>query len=134
VAGGVFVYASVDKILHPDQFAIAVDNYRLLPQILVNGFAVVLPWVEFVAGTLLVLGQWQRSSSFILMSLAIVFMIAVGFSLLRGLDISCGCFGTASGRKIGSKVLVGDAFLLVILLIVVLRASDKLGKQAFLGK
>jgi len=40
LAGGVFVYASVDKILHPDQFAIAVNNYQLLPEPFVNVFAV----------------------------------------------------------------------------------------------
>lgn len=134
LVGGVFIYASVDKILHPDQFAIAVNNYRLLPEILVNSFAIVLPWAELLAGFLLVLGQWQRSSSFVLASLVIVFIIAVGIGLLRGLDISCGCFNTASGRKIGLQVLFGDFFLLAVTLILILRSSDKLGKQAFLGK
>ena len=133
-AGGVFIYASVDKILHPDQFAVAVNNYRLLPEILVNVFAVCLPWVELIAGTLLVLGQWQRSSSFVLSSLTVVFIIAVSISLLKGLDISCGCFNTASGRKIGFQVLFGDFILLAVLLILILRSPDELGKRAFLGK
>ena len=133
LAGGVFIYASVDKILHPDQFAIAVNNYRLLPEPLVNVFSVFLPWVELVAGTLLVLGQWQRSSSYVLASLTIVFIIAVSIGLLKGLDISCGCFNTASGRKIGLQVLFGDFFLLAVLLILVLRSPDELGKRAFLG-
>ena len=134
LAGGVFIYASVDKILHPDQFAVAVNNYRLLPESLVNCFAVFLPWVELVAGTLLVLGQWQRSSSFVLASLTVVFIIAVSISLLKGLDISCGCFNTASGRKIGLQVLFGDFILLAVLLILIMRSPDELGKRAFLGK
>ncbi len=31
VIAGVFIYASIDKIIHPDLFAEAVYNYQVLP-------------------------------------------------------------------------------------------------------
>ncbi|MDH3555163.1 MAG: DoxX family membrane protein, partial [Deltaproteobacteria bacterium] len=46
VLGWVFIYASLDKIRHPDLFAEAVYNYQLLPEVAVNLVAICLPWVE----------------------------------------------------------------------------------------
>ena len=133
VVGVVFVWASVDKILHPEQFARAVANYRILPQIVVNGFAITLPWIELVCGILLIFGQWQQSVSFVLGCLIAVFVVAVAWSVWRGLDIHCGCFDTASGRKIGMLLLVEDLLLLGGILFLFARSPDKLGKKAFFG-
>lgn len=41
--GAVFVYASLDKILHPQAFAEMVYNYQLLPDVLINLTAIILP-------------------------------------------------------------------------------------------
>ena len=60
--GGVFIYASFDKIRYPDQFAQAVYNYHLLPDFLVNAFAVFLPWLELVSGLFLCLGLFEIAS------------------------------------------------------------------------
>ena len=43
VLGVTFIYASLDKIAHPDQFARIVYNYKILPGFLINIFAVTLP-------------------------------------------------------------------------------------------
>ncbi len=56
--GGIFIYASVDKILYPAGFAQTIHNYQLLPDILVNITAVVLPWIELFLGLFLILGLW----------------------------------------------------------------------------
>ena len=45
--GILFIYASVDKILHPAAFAKIVYNFHILPGFLINLFAIILPWVEF---------------------------------------------------------------------------------------
>ncbi|MGB6376886.1 MAG: MauE/DoxX family redox-associated membrane protein, partial [Syntrophobacteria bacterium] len=42
VLGCVFIYASLDKIRHPDLFAEAVYNYQLLPEVAVNLVAICL--------------------------------------------------------------------------------------------
>ena len=46
--GGVFIYASIDKIMHPHGFAELVNNYHILPPYLVNLMAIFLPWLEMV--------------------------------------------------------------------------------------
>ena len=92
--GLVFIVASIDKIQNPEAFATTIANYRLLPYKFINGMAIVLPWLEVVTGTLLVLGVWIRASTMMVWGLLFAFSIAICQALARGLDISCGCFTT----------------------------------------
>jgi len=88
--GGIFIYASIDKILNPALFARAVFNYEMLPYWAVNFFALIMPWVEFAAGVLLVLGLFTRASSSLILAMLVMFGIAITQALLRGLEIDCG--------------------------------------------
>jgi len=92
VLGGIFIYASIDKILHPAQFAQAIVNYKILPRVMVNFFAITLPWVELIGGTFLIVGIFEWASVTLYNGLMIVFMVAIATSLARGLNITCGCF------------------------------------------
>ena len=112
--GGVFIYASIDKIAHPGQFAHAIENYRILPWFLINIFAIILPWIELVSGVLLIAGVWLNGSAITISALLLIFIIAITAGLLRGLDISCGCFNTTGGQKIGLSLIIKDVVLLLI--------------------
>ncbi len=112
IVGGVFVFAGTLKILDPAKFALDVENYRMLPHQFVNLFAITLPWVEFVAGILLVLGVWVRANALIMTLMTSMFLIAITQAVARGLDIQCGCFGTVDARKVGLTTLAVDAGLL----------------------
>jgi len=95
ILGGVFIYASVDKILHPVAFAEAVHNYQILPDGLINLSAIILPWLELLLGIALVLGVCLPGAAFLCNLLLITFFGALVFNLARGLDIHCGCFNTS---------------------------------------
>ncbi|MEW5724745.1 MAG: MauE/DoxX family redox-associated membrane protein [Thermodesulfobacteriota bacterium] len=112
--GGVFIYASLDKIAHPGLFAEAIYNYKILPTELINLSAVVLPYVELLCGVLLVLGRPALPSAAVLTALVLVFLAAIGYNLARGLDFTCGCFTTSpeAGRG-GWETLLRDAALLI---------------------
>jgi putative oxidoreductase len=112
VLGFIFVYASIEKISQPEEFARAIANYHLLPTAAVNLAAVILPWVELLVGLFLILGLLTRASSLLTISLLGLFTIAIAISLARGLDISCGCFGTSSARKVGWSALGEDVAML----------------------
>lgn len=114
VVGGLFVYAGLVKIIEPAVFATDVANFRLLPHVLVHLVAITLPWIEVVAGLLLVCGVWPRASALVLTGLMLVFLAGIGQALVRGLDIRCGCFGTVEGRKVGFSVLAQDVALLTM--------------------
>lgn len=97
--GILFIYASLDKILHPAAFAKIVYNFHILPWFLINLFAIILPWVEFLTGVFLILGIALESVALLASILLVIFMIALGINLIRGIDINCGCFSTASSSK-----------------------------------
>ena len=95
--GAVFVYAAVPKLLDWHGFADMVARYRMLPDILVDLTALFMPALELVVGLLLIMGVYRQSAAWATILMNIVFMIAMGQALLRGLDTSCGCFTGESG-------------------------------------
>ncbi len=90
--GGVFVYASIDKILNPKEFAEVVFNYSLLPDYLVNFVAVTLPWIECLAGLAIISGVGIRGGIIISNFLLLIFIVALIANITRGININCGCF------------------------------------------
>ena len=114
--GGVFVYASLDKLADPAAFAQAIHHYRLVPGALLHPWALYLPMLEIVAGAALILGVWRRGAALVTLALTVVFMVAIGTALARGLDISCGCFDTDGGHAVGLDLLLRDAVLLALTL------------------
>ena len=113
VVGIIFLYAGVVKIADPLGFAQALYNYRLLPAWTINPLAIILPWLELVVGGSLVLGIWTLGAGVVASLLFAVFAGALGVNLIRGLDISCGCFSTATtASPITWLHLAGDLVLL----------------------
>jgi uncharacterized membrane protein YphA (DoxX/SURF4 family) len=114
--GCIFIVASIEKVIHPEPFARAVYNYRLLPDAAVNVVALWLPWLELVGGVLLVIGVWLRGSIVVLIGLLVVFLGALSFNLARGLDVACGCFSTRSGDPVTVFTLLRDSLFLLVAL------------------
>jgi len=114
--GGVFIYASLDKLTHPAAFATVIHNYRMVPFSLLHAFACLLPIMELVTGTALVLGFRRRGAAFLASAMTVVFMVAITAALARNLDISCGCFNTDGGHGVGMDLLFRDAVLLLLCL------------------
>lgn len=109
--GVVFIAASLEKIQDPEAFARNIANYRLVPFPFIHVVAIVLPWLEIIAGSLLVLGIWVRANAALTVGLLLVFVFAISQALLRHLDISCGCFDTTpSAHKMTRWTLYWDFF------------------------
>ena len=117
ILGFVFIYAGILKISDPAGFSEVINNYKLLPLLFVNFFAITLPWIEVVAGLFLLFGISVKENSFIISAMLVVFILAVGISLGRGLNIDCGCFGTSSGTKVGIIKLLENIVLLTFSLL-----------------
>jgi uncharacterized membrane protein YphA (DoxX/SURF4 family) len=103
--GGIFVYASYDKIIHPVPFAEIVYNYQILPDPLVNPASLVLPWIELLVGFSLILGVWLPGAVLISNLLLLVFFSTLAFNMVRGLDVDCGCFTVSGGTSSGGHML-----------------------------
>jgi putative oxidoreductase len=96
IIAGVFIYAGAIKVLEPVQFATDIDNYKILPWPISVGLAFYLPWLEIFCGLALILRRLYLGGLSILTGLVGVFLVATIAAKVRGLDITCGCFGHAS--------------------------------------
>jgi uncharacterized membrane protein YphA (DoxX/SURF4 family) len=130
--GAVFVVAALPKITDPPAFAHMIYNYRLVPGGLVNGLALLMPWIELVVGILLILGAWRREAALVAAALLLVFLGAIGWNLARGHAIDCGCFDVRSAGKTPDQllsdmkgVLLRDVGLLLLAAQVVLATSPE---------
>src|SRR6266480_5326219 len=96
IVAGVFIYAGAIKAIDPVQFASDIDNYKILPWPVSVGLAFYLPWLEIFCALGLVFRFLYRGALSILNASIVVFTLATIAAKVRGLDITCGCFGHAS--------------------------------------
>lgn len=113
--GGLMMYASLDKMANPQDFLKIIHNYHMLPAELQNPLAIFLPWAEFITGLALVLNKWPKGAWLLYSVLLVIFIIALSQALVRGLDISCGCFSVkpSSTSTVWLRV-IEDAVMLFI--------------------
>ena len=107
VLGGVLLFAGGMKVGDPASLAETMGNYRLLPPVMVWPLAWYLPWLELVVGGLLVTGVWRGVSIGLAGVLFAVFTLVTAQAAWRGIDLTCGCFG--SGGVGGGGVTPGWA-------------------------
>jgi len=115
--GLIFGWAALAKIGDPEGFATQLHHFRLVPIALENLFAVTLPWIELVAALALLVGVQRRAGALLVAFLMIVFTLAVALALARGLDIECGCFGTADASRVGAVKLLQNTGMVLMSLV-----------------
>lgn len=125
VLGGLFIYAGVVKVIDPLGFAQDIRNYRLVGQSLSFIAAVVLPWLEILAGAFLVAGVWKRGAALVITGLLVFFIALTLITMARGLDVDCGCFGSLS-RKSGWGVVLEDLGMLALGLSILFEGRKKI--------
>ncbi len=128
--GVVFIYASIDKIDKPGSFAQAIYNYRMLPHATINLMAIVMPWLELISGVLIIIGLFMRGSALLIGLMLLIFIMAISSALVRGLDISCGCFRVEGGHTLAVDLLVRDILMFIAAGIVVVFGSSPLCLKA----
>ncbi len=121
IIGGIFIYAGAIKVLDPVQFANDIDNYKILPWTIGVGLAFYLPWLEMFCGLALILRRLYLGGLSILTALVAIFLVATIAAKVRGLDITCGCFGHASQNWSFPSHLALDLALLGALLLLSFR-------------
>ncbi|GAB4363865.1 MAG: hypothetical protein Kow0042_02020 [Calditrichia bacterium] len=117
VLGMLFIIAAYGKLLNPQDFAINIENYRVLGEWLSRWIAVILPPLELIVGIMLIAGVWLQANFIIALLLYLVFDIMIFQAYLRGLDISCGCFSTADSGPIDFQKISENIVLTALTLI-----------------
>jgi putative oxidoreductase len=116
ILGLTFIYASLDKILSPADFAKIVYGYSLFPEIFINLIAIIIPFLEFVTGLALILGFYPRSAAITINGLLLAFIVVLTINLIRGHEFDCGCFSVGQrGYSSSPRVTIArDIFYLAL--------------------
>ncbi len=110
--GGYVLLSAVPKLADPLAFATSIGHYNILPEMMVHGFALIVPWLEVLLGTAMVLGFRLRVSAGLTGALIAVFTVAVAWAVVNNLTIDCGCFGAQGGEEVSwIKVLKNLAMI-----------------------
>ncbi len=122
ILGLTFIYASIHKIISPAEFAKIVYGYDLFPHAFINLIAIIIPFLELVAGLALIGGIYPRSAAFIIVGLLLAFITVLTINLIRGHEFDCGCFAVSQNENSGSArvTLVRDIIYFILGLQIVL--------------
>ena len=96
---GIFIYAAIDKIHDPLQFADSVAAFGILPAVFISLLALALPPFEIACGLLMLAPRTRRIGALAIILLSAIFFTALASALLRGLTLDCGCFGAGAPSR-----------------------------------
>ncbi len=87
----IFIYAGSAKLMDPRAFARTVSHWDLVPEFFLPVVAIGLPAIEVLAGIALVFDM--RLGLHTVSGMILLFIIILGYGVMLGLDVDCGCFG-----------------------------------------
>ena len=116
ILGGTFVYASYNKILAPAVFAKIIYGYSLFPASFINLIAIIVPFLELIAGLALIIGFYPRSAVLIVNAMLLAFITALSINLIRGHEFDCGCFSINSSTQgiFAWQLIIRDFLILAL--------------------
>ncbi len=95
--GITLIYAGLQKVMVPSDFAKIIYGYDLFPQILINLTAIILPYLEILSGLCILFGRFTKGAAIISIFMFSAFILAISINLIRGHEFDCGCFSVAGG-------------------------------------
>ena len=95
--GTLMVVAGSSKLNDPQSFAVAIKAFGIIDPdragVLILGLTYLIPWLETIAGALLIVGARTRVAASILAVLLAAFLAGLIAVLASGRDVNCPCFG-----------------------------------------
>lgn len=110
----VFGGAAVPKLIDPGAFAADIENYRVLPELLVGHAALYVPAFELAVALALLWPRYQQGAALLATALLLVFAVAMAQARVRGIDLSCGCFGAAFESKVSWWTVARSSGLAIV--------------------
>jgi uncharacterized membrane protein YphA (DoxX/SURF4 family) len=99
--GFLFLWSAVPKLQHSYDFLGNVYQYEIAGPTSGLWIAMVVPWLEFVAGVCLICNVLPAGAILSAIALGGLFLAAQWIALRQGLSIPCGCFGPVDAASSG---------------------------------
>jgi len=139
--GGLFVFAAFNKLQNIQAFAFAIKGFKIVdPEThghLIVTAAYTIPWVEMLAGVLLILGLRTRASALALGLTLIAFIAGLIHVITSGIHADCSCFGDTNlicDESVGWCQVIRNFVLLIPALYLTFRGGGILSLDAILHR
>ena len=113
ILSGLFLAAGLHKACAPSYYRGLISGYTGLPVTLAGLAGNVLALTEISVGALLLLPDCRFNAACGAMGLLVLYSLLISISLLRGLDMDCGCSGPLSRQKLSPWLLLRNGMLLL---------------------
>lgn len=122
----VFILAGLHKCRAPREFALTLENYRVLPGWLNRQCVYLIPVAEIMTGVALALPPTARPAAWSATILLGAYTAAIGVNLRRGRrDMDCGCSGPRQKQTLDEWMLVRNGLLLLLAFIAACQAQPR---------
>ncbi|MBK1832983.1 MauE/DoxX family redox-associated membrane protein [Roseibacillus ishigakijimensis] len=128
-----FLVTGVLKLRDLNAFTEDVFNYQILFPPFDAYTALLVVWLEIIAGLVVLVGRWGLRGGLVTIGgLLLAFIAALSHAAARGLNINCGCFGS-SEEPTNFPLHLGLNALLLLLTLLLLRHSSTPAKGQVFG-
>lgn len=110
----VFIYAGVMKSMKPELFALDILLFDVVRWETAVVIAYVLPWIEILIALALLIPKTRRAALIAAAGLLMGFVVLLGWTLARGMEIACGCLGAGEGGVL--EAMIRNLILIVVAL------------------
>ncbi|MET0384533.1 MAG: MauE/DoxX family redox-associated membrane protein [Polyangiales bacterium] len=122
----VFAGAAVPKLIDPGSFAADIENYRVVPDAWAGHIALYLPALELVIALALLWPRYRQGAALLATGCLLAFGVAMAQARVRGIDLSCGCFGAAFESKVSWWTVVRSGVLALVAAVPLLSSSPRI--------
>jgi hypothetical protein len=131
----VFGYAGAIKLYEPQEFALAVYRYHLIPDMAVNLFSLGLAGLEVVTAIALLCCRRARVVTLYLQMILLVgFSAGISITILNGSHMSCGCMSVSPmALPLGWLGVLKNLVLVLLALGALSTAKHSAGKRRRCG-
>ena len=116
---GIFLFAGIMKLVNFGDFPEEIARYHVLPESLILYAALYLVFFEIFVAIAILIPKFRVNGAFCVFFLMMLFCLAIIYAMIRGIDVTCGCFGSNGSAFLSN----GFAFLFrdIILLLMSIR-------------
>ena len=119
VVGITFLVSGFAKLLlPPEEFIQVLHSYQVIPEVLFSPLTILLPGIELLSGSCLILGFFTRAASIVILIQLGSFIALMSVVIFSGIELKeCGCFGSLGIQETPEQVIIRDAILLIMALV-----------------
>lgn len=123
MTGFLLLFSGLFKAADIETFGRTIAQYKILPETVLVYPAMIIPFLELIIGSLLMIGYKIKAASFVSIVLMLMFTVFILINVIRGEKFNCGCFelgrlGIGINETIGMHLVVRDLVFIILYWIV----------------